>query len=291
MTTVAIWNPASGSAPDEEELRDALGPDVELVPTTEDDPGPGQTADAVDRGAGTIVACGGDGTIRACVEPLLDTETALDLVPLGTGNLLAGNLGIPSGLDAARERGNRPVRTIDVGFVNGEAFVVMAGSGFDAEMIRDADGDAKDRFGRLAYVKAAMSHLRDALEMTTVEVDGKPWFRGRTSMVLVGNFGQVTGGLEVFPDAQPDDGMLDVAVLAASTVRDWGSVLWRLVRGKDQRPELVRRAQARDIRVVTNRRRVYELDGEDRPPATELKYSVRPSSLKVHHHDDSKGAD
>jgi len=281
MTTVAIWNPASGSAPDEDELRDALGPDVELVATTEDDPGPGQTRDAVERGAATVVACGGDGTVRACIEPLLDSDTTLDLVPLGTGNLLAGNLDIDSGLKAAKSRGERATRKIDVGFVNGEAFAVMAGSGFDAGMIRDADEDTKARFGRLAYLRSGAKHLRDALQTTFVEVDGERWFTGRTSMVLVGNFGRVSGGLEVFPDAKPDDGLLDVAVLAAETGREWASVLWRLLRGKPQRPELVDRTQGREVRVTTRGARAYELDGEPRDPATRLEFTVRPGALAV----------
>ena len=100
---VAIWNPASGSAPEESELRAALGEDVELVPTTEDDPGPGQTRAAVDDGADIVVACGGDGTVRACLDPLAGTRTALGIVPLGTGNLLASNLGISAGLTASAE--------------------------------------------------------------------------------------------------------------------------------------------------------------------------------------------
>lgn len=287
MTTVAIWNPASGSAPDEDELRDALGPDIELVATTEDDPGPGQTADAVERGAETVVVCGGDGTIRACIEPLLGVDTALDLVPLGTGNLLAGNLGIESGLKGVEGRSERATRTIDVGFVNDEAFAVMAGSGFDATMIRDADEETKARFGRVAYIRSAVKHLRDALQTTFVEVDGERWFTGRTSMVLVGNFGKVSGGLEVFPDARPDDGLLDIAVLAAESWRDWGSVLWRLIRRKAQRPELVSRTQGKEIRVTTHGARAYELDGEARDATTRLHFTVRPRALAVRHGGDS----
>lgn len=283
MKVVAIWNSASGNAPDEDELRDALGPEVTLVATTEDDPGPGQTADAVNNGATTVVACGGDGTIRACIEPLLSTETALDIVPLGTGNLLAGNLAIPAGLEAGEQAGRRDRTMIDVGFVNGEAFAVMAGSGFDAAMIRDADDKTKSRFGRLAYVTSAAKHLNDSLTATSVEVDGRKFYQGRTSMVLVGNFGVVSGGLPVFPDARPDDGVLDVAVLAAERKRDWASVLWRLLRNKHQRPELVRRATGAEITVTTSQPRPYELDGEDRPETRNLEFSVRPRALSIHH--------
>ena len=286
MKIVAIWNPASGSAPDENDLRSALDDDCELVSTTAEDPGPGQTRQAVEDGATTVVACGGDGTIRACIEPLLDTAAALDMVPLGTGNLLAANLAVPSGLEAAPTAGQRPKKTIDVGIVNGEPFAVMAGSGFDAVMIRDADDEMKSRFGTVAYLVSAAKHLGDALHTTTVVVDDERWFSGRTSMVLVGNHGVVSGGLKLFPDASADDGKLDVAVLSAKSLRDWGSVLWRLLREKPQRSELVQRTQAETIVVTTKKPRPYELDGEDRPPTKTLSFSIRPQSLHVHHGED-----
>lgn len=282
MSIVAIWNPASGSAPDEGDLRSALGGGVELVPTTEDDPGPGQARDAVAAGATTLVACGGDGTVRACLDSLAGTETALDIVPLGTGNLLAANLDIPSGLDGAHLAGKGPVHAIDLGRVNGEAFAVMAGTGFDALMIRDADEDTKDRFGTVAYVFSALKNLRQPLERTTVVVDGQPWFTGRTSMVLVGNHGTMSGGLTVFPDARADDGLLDVGVLAARSLRDWLGLFARLVTGRPQSSDLVEMTQGRKVSIRTERPRVYELDGEDRDPTTELEVTVEPTVLRVH---------
>ncbi len=281
-SVVAIWNPVSGSAPDEAELRAALDGGVALVETTEDDPGPGQTADAVAAGARTVVVCGGDGTVRACLDAVVHSGTALDVVPLGTGNLLAVNLGIPPGLESADEVGSHPTRSIDVGYVNDEAFVVMAGTGFDALMIRDADSTAKSRFGTAAYVISALRHLRRPLEPVTVTVDGQPWFAGRTSMVLVGNHGTMSGGIEVFPDAAADDGRLDVAVLAARRLRDWVGVFARLVVGRPQSSDLVRVTQGSEIVVTSRRPRPYELDGEPRPPTSRLRFTVDPGALLVH---------
>lgn len=283
---VAIWNPASGSAPDESELRAALGDDVELVETTEDDPGAGQTEEAVANGASIVVACGGDGTVRACLAPLAGTETALGIVPLGTGNLLASNLSISPGLDAGSGVGRGEPRTIDLGRVNGEAFAVMAGSGFDALMIRDADDDVKSRFGTVAYVISGAKNLRTDLVGTKVVVDGDVWFEGRTTMVLVGNFGKISGGLEVFPDAEPDDGLLDIAVMSASTLREWGSILWRLLRRSEQRVDLARRTRGRSIVVEHAEARTYELDGEDREPSTRLEFEIEPAAITVHHQSD-----
>ena len=288
---VAIWNPASGSAPDESKLREALGDDVELVETTEDDPGEGQAEAAVERGATIVVACGGDGTVRACLAPLAGTDTSLGIVPLGTGNLLASNLSIDSGLQAASGAGRGAQRRIDLGRVNGEAFSVMAGSGFDALMIRDADSTLKSRFGTLAYVVSGAKHLRADLVHTKVTVDGDEWFHGRTTMVLVGNFGKISGGLEVFPDARPDDGLLDIAVMSASTLREWGSIVWRLLRGREQRVDLARRAQGRRIVVEHDEARTYELDGEDRDPTKRLEFEIEPGAITVHHAPDRPASD
>lgn len=279
---VAIWNPASGSAPPEDELRDALGSGADLVETTEDDPGTGQTRAAIADGADIVVACGGDGTVRACLEPLAHSDASLAVVPLGTGNLLASNLGIAAGLDAASSIGDGTPRTIDLGSVNGESFAVMAGSGFDALMIRDANDTLKAKIGTAAYVLSALKNLRADLVRTTVTVDGTPWFDGRSTMVLVGNFGQISGGVEVFPDAQPDDGKLDIAVMSASTVREWLSIAWRLLRRKDQRLDLARRTQGEVIEVHHANARPYELDGEDRPATTDLRFTVDARALRVH---------
>lgn len=281
-TVVAIYNPASGSAPTEHDLRDELGPDVEIVETTEDDPGVGQARQAAEDGADLVLACGGDGTIRACLEGVAETGVPVGIVPLGTGNLLAANFGVPDGPAPAEEIARRPKRKIDLGCVNGEVFAVMAGTGFDARMIRDAERHRKSTFGRLAYVLAGIRNVPAALVPTTVIVDGKPWFSGLTSMVLVGNLSTVTGNLEVLPDADPADGRLDVGALRAATVRDWLTVLWNLLRNKPQPARLVRRAQGERVEVLSSRPRPYELDGEPRPPSRRLEITVIPLAVEIH---------
>jgi len=278
---IAIWNPASGSAPDEQKLKDALGNDVELIATTEEDPGPGQAAHAVEVQAEALIACGGDGTVRACLDPIAGTDTALGIVPLGTGNLLASNLNISSGLDEAHGAGRGSRRTIDMGRINGEAFAVMAGSGFDARMIADANSALKSRLGTVAYVISGAKNLRNGLVTTTVDVDGARWFQGRTSMVLVGNFGTISGGIDVFPDAQPDDGVLDVTVMSASTVREWGAIAWRLLRRKPMDLRLAHRTQGTRIQITHAEPRIYELDGEAREPATELLVEIEPNAITI----------
>ena len=116
---------------------------------------PEQVERALAEGAELVFAWGGDGTVRRCVGVLAGTDADLAVVPAGTANLFATNLGIPCDISRAVAiglRGRR--RTLDVGRFRKERFAVMAGAGFDADMMRDAD-DLKERIGRAAYVSAA----------------------------------------------------------------------------------------------------------------------------------------
>lgn len=281
-----IYNPASGSAADADRLREefdahANGHRLRWAPTTADDPGYGQTSDAVEQGSETVIACGGDGTVRAVVERLAGTPTALGIVPLGTGNLLATNLDLRPGFEAIPTALSASTTTLDVGVVNDERFAVMAGVGFDAMMIRDANPAVKRRLGSVAYVVSGARNVPARLVGATIRVDGEEVWSGRTAMVLVGNCGAVTGGLPVFPDARPDDGVLDVAILTAERARDWVAVMWRLIRRRPQPDRLVRRFRGGEVDVELDRPMAYELDGEDREPARRLTFRVEPRALQV----------
>ncbi|NNE12589.1 MAG: diacylglycerol kinase family lipid kinase [Ilumatobacter sp.] len=285
-TATIIYNPASGSSVSVDELREAFGEianghRLRWSPTTEDDPGPGQAREAIDRQCDTVIACGGDGTVRAVAGELAGSSTALGVVPLGTGNLLAVNLGIPVGLDALPQSLSARSQRMDIGVVNGEAFLVMAGVGFDAAMIRDADPAIKRRFGSLAYVASGIKNVPAKIVRATVTIDGERAWSGRTAMVLVGNCGSVTGGLPVFPDASPVDGRLDVAVLTAESLRDWARIMWRLVRRRPHGDRDVQRFTGGEIVVELDESVPYELDGEDRDPARRLEFSIKPDALEV----------
>jgi YegS/Rv2252/BmrU family lipid kinase len=285
-TVTVIYNPQSGSATGVEELRSAFasfedGHRIRWAPTTAGDPGPGQAREAIERGSETVIACGGDGTVRAVAETLAGTSTKLGVVPLGTGNLLAENLAIPVGLDAVPGALSATPTTLDVGVVNGEKFIVMAGVGFDAAMIRDANPAVKRRLGSAAYMLSGAKNLPARIVRASVTVDGERVWSGRTAMVLVGNCGAVTGGLEVFPDAEPDDGLLDVAILTADSITDWVAIGWRLVRNRQQPVEHVRRFVGSSIVVDLDEPTPYELDGEDRDETRRLEFRVEPSALEV----------
>lgn len=281
-----IANSASGSSVDEETLRaawDDMDVETEWMPTTEQSPGTEQGARAAAGGVDTVVACGGDGTVRAVLEGVAGTSVPLGVVPLGTGNLLAANLGLPTGLDAISVSISGVPRRLDVGVVNGERFAVMAGVGLDAAMVGDASSALKRRVGSLAYVVSAAKQvrsLRSQVFRVHVEADGETW-SGRSAMVLIGNCGSVTGGLTVFPDAEPDDGQLDVAIVTATSLRGWMSVLSRMVLSRPQRADFVLRSRARVIEVRLDRAMPYELDGDVRPATRVLNMMVEPAAVSV----------
>jgi YegS/Rv2252/BmrU family lipid kinase len=241
-----------------------------------------RAARAAAEGAEVVFAWGGDGTVQRCVDALAGTGAALAILPAGTANLLASNLAIPKDLEAAVDIGLFGTRrALDVGRINGERFAVMAGAGFDAAMIRDADGTMKDRVGRLAYVWTGARALRRPARPTRVEVDGDVWFEGESTCVLIANVGTISGGLTAFPTAEPDDGRLDVGVVTAAGLVQWARVLGRMVAGKAHRSPHVHTTTATAIDVRFRDKTVYELDGGDRPKAKHLKVRIEPSAIRV----------
>jgi diacylglycerol kinase (ATP) len=238
---------------------------------------------AAAEGADLIVVWGGDGTVQRCLDALAGTGAAIAILPAGTANLLATNLNIPSRDVAAAVRvalhGDR--RAIDTGSVNGEHFAVMAGAGFDASMIAGADGRMKDRLGRAAYVYTGAANLFARRVRAAVEVDGRRFFEGRISCVLAGNVGRILGGIEVFPAAQPDDGLLRLGVVTAANPLDWMRTMGRAVTGDAERSPFVEVTTGTSFRIRFDRKLSYELDGGTRPAVKDLRIKVHPRSVTI----------
>jgi YegS/Rv2252/BmrU family lipid kinase len=243
---------------------------------------PDKVQEAVDEGADLVFVWGGDGMVQRSVDALRDPDVAIAIVPAGTANLLAGSLGIPEDIDEAVTIGlHGRRRKLDVGVVNGERFVVMAGTGFDARMIRDADKSLKGRVGRVAYLWTGARNLTADPVGATIRVDGADWFEGDAGCVLVGNVGTVLGGLTAFPDAAPDDGVLELGVVMAEDRGDRARVLGRVVAGRQEGSPLTRMTAGREIEVTLESKLPYELDGGDRPKTKHLRFSVEPEALTV----------
>jgi diacylglycerol kinase (ATP) len=242
---------------------------------------PGAVERALEEGAELVVAWGGDGLVRRCVNALGNTQIPLAVCPAGTSNLFATNLGIERDIGKAVEtalHGDR--RRLDVGRFNGERFAVMAGAGLDAAMIRGAD-DLKERLGRAAYVLAGAANLNATSFEAKVKVDGRRWYKGAASCILVGNVGDLFGGIEVFADARPDDGMLDVGVLTSDSPVQLLRAVSRTALGSAEKSPYVRVTQGRSLKVKLDRKVRYELDGGDRKKVKSFKVDIEPGAITV----------
>ncbi|MER7925969.1 diacylglycerol kinase family protein [Streptomyces sp. NPDC096057] len=245
-STVVIFNPLATDAGDREKLRRVLEQHGHRAPrfieTTADDPGTGQASGAVRAGAELVVVCGGDGTVRAAADALAGSGVPLVVVPCGTGNLLARNLGLPltptTALDAALS--GTPHR-IDLGRIEGDGlapthFAAMSGAGLDAAMLEHTDERAKSTVGWLAYVLATVGTLRTPRMRLTVRLDDAPVLHRTARMVLLANVGTVQGGLTLLPAARPDDGLLDLLILDPRGPGGWIRALGALMRGRGRNP-------------------------------------------------------
>ncbi|MET8555533.1 diacylglycerol kinase family protein [Streptomyces sp. NPDC004959] len=295
-TVFVVHNPSVTGAGAREELRALLGRhgrnDVEFLETTPEDPGPGQAREAVRRGAALVVVCGGDGTIRAVAGELADTGVPLALVPSGTGNLLARNLGLP--LDPAKALESAltgRTRRVDLGRVEGDGlpptgFAVMAGAGLDAAVMERTGDRAKSALGWPAYVLAGMEEIGGGRTEVTLRLDGGPALRREARMVLVANVGTLQGGVRLLPQASPEDGHLDLLVLDPRGAGGWLRALRTLLSHKDGAaagqelpPVEYFRFRHAELTFATPQPREY--DGESAARGTRLTVSVLPGALTV----------
>ena len=237
---------------------------------------------AAAQGVDVLFVWGGDGTVQRCIDAVAGTDTAVAILPAGTANLLAMNLQIPDDITEAVRIGlHGDRRRMDTGSVNGERFTVMAGAGFDARMIAEADRGLKDRLGRVAYLYTGMRNLGARRMKATVEVDGKRFFKGRVSCVLAANVGTIMGGIEAFPDARPDDGLLELGVVTAKNPVQWARIFGRLTLGRAEDSPFAEITRGAKIKIRFDRKIPYELDGGARPARKELRIKARPHSITI----------
>jgi len=234
-----------------------------LVPTTPEDPGEGQAREAAESGAALVLVAGGDGTVRSAAQGLAHSGVPLGILPQGTGNLLARNLDIPRDDDALEVALSGADRTIDLGRLDdGTAFTIMAGAGFDALMMREAPEGLKSVIGWGAYLVGGIRGLRHRRVHLTLRLDDDPPREAVVRTVLVGNVGRLQGGLQLLPDATPDDGTLDVALVAPRSATDWVVLVARGLTRRhrhDRRLELLR---GRRVEVRTRRVEARQVDGD-----------------------------
>lgn len=251
--------------------------------TTKDDPGAGMCRRAVDDGCEVVFVYGGDGTVRAAVTELSGRSVPLAIIPAGTGNLLARNLGLPLGNEAAALRIGIAGRTkdIDVGVVGDLKFAVMAGLGFDAAIMRDAPEGLKRTVGWPAYVFSAGRHLRGHGFRVAITIDDGTPMDHRVRGIVVGNVGKLQAGFPLLPDAEPDDGLLDVVVIAPRNILDWGLLAGRVIRRAEKPDRRLERHRGQRVLVEASRPQPRQVDGDVIEDGTTMDISIEPRSLQV----------
>lgn len=277
----------------------AAGHPVPLVlETTPEDSGTGMARQALEMDPATVVAAGGDGTVRAVAVALAGTGTPLGILPMGTGNLLARNLNLPlmDLTECARIALTEDPHPLDLGWLTIEedehqAFLVIGGIGFDAEMVAGADDSMKRRFGWIAYFYAALSRLFSRPMLVRVTVDGRERstpFRART--VMVANTGRLPGGVVLAPSARPDDGWLDILALdTRAGLLGWVSLGVKVlaqrigIRGRSDQVSTISTRRGREFRVQTHRLESVQVDGEWLGRAQGFRAHVEAGALRVRH--------
>ncbi len=286
MKPAVVCNPVKIQDPEGLRLelkRRSAGADLIWLETSEDDPGRGQTQQAVAEGADLLLVAGGDGTVAACAGALVGTGVPMALVPAGTGNLLARNLNIPLELSAALDLAfGDDRRAIDVLEADSTRFVVMAGLGFDAAMIRDTNNQAKSKHGWTAYIAGGLRALRRTPRAAyTVTIDAQQAEQFRAIGVVVGNVGRLQAGIALLPDADPTDGLLDVIILQPRTWRGMVSLAWNIVR---RRPDSGRQAQVlrgQRVEIRVDRPVPAQFDGEYDGERDSLVVTVLPRAVTL----------
>jgi diacylglycerol kinase (ATP) len=221
---------------------------------------------ALERGCDLVVAAGGDGTISDVAEALIHTGIPFGIIPVGTANALARELGLPLDLEGACAllAGEHTTTSIDAMQVGKKAFFLHVGVGIDSLMIRDTARVAKRRFGRAAYLWSAFKCLIGYQpQRFTIAVDGRR-LRPRAAQVLIAN-GGVMGipPLSWGPHISPNDGRIDVCIVSARSFVDYLRVGWQILTGHRRRSPNIRYLSAeRSIVVDSDQPLPVQGDGE-----------------------------
>jgi YegS/Rv2252/BmrU family lipid kinase len=254
--------------------------------TTEDDAGVAMARRAIDDAVDLVLVAGGDGTVRVVCAELAGTGIAVGVLPAGTGNLLARNLGISLDLDTAlTEVLDGSDRSIDSVRVEGDQlpadrFVVMAGLGLDAAIIADAPDDLKKHVGWAAYVVSTLKNLNHPSVRVELIVDNQTPVRRRARTVVIGNVGRLQANIPLLPDATPDDGSIDAVILTPRRISHWPRLVLGLVI-KSWREEHVERFTGQRIQVRAARTVRRQLDGDTIGGGRSLTAEVDASALVV----------
>jgi diacylglycerol kinase (ATP) len=253
--------------------------------TTSEDPGRAMTEQAVREKVDLVLGAGGDGTIRIICSGLANTGIPFGLIPAGTGNLLARNIGIPldeaAALGVAFDGVDKAVDLVrlTVDDKPPEHFAVMAGIGLDAVIVEGADPKMKKAVGSAAYFVSAAQNANHTAMHATIAVDDEPPIKRRAHLIIVGNVGFLLANIQLIPDARADDGKLDVLVASPRTLRDWVRLTTRVLTRRRQPDDQLDRLTGRKVTITVEERDQVQLDGDIVGECNTLTAEVVPAAL------------
>jgi diacylglycerol kinase (ATP) len=289
METRVLLNPNAGSAGDLDSIQKILGrrPGTEIRITEKEGDAEELTREAVREGAGLIVAAGGDGTLNAVLNGLAEDFSAarLGLLPLGTGNDFARSIGVPADLEGALailDAGR--TRRIDVASatMGGRCrfFLNMSVGGFSG-VVSEKAGEAKDRWGPLAYMRGALDALPElAAFAVTLHLSGAETLCIATYNLVISNGRYVAAGIPVAPQARLDDGVLDVMIAPATTLPKLAILVPQILLGRHLDSDLLLFRKATRVEVESDPPMSFNVDGEilGQEPA---RFEVLPRALEM----------
>jgi diacylglycerol kinase (ATP) len=255
--------------------------------TSEEDPGRGMTQQALAAGVDLVIGAGGDGTVRIVADGMAGSGVPMGVVAAGTANLLAHNLDLPlieaDAVEVALARRTRDIDLIKLSVDGGpaERFAVMAGVGVDAVIMDEVDPDLKKKVGAAAYFFAAGKALGRLPMRVEVSLDGGRRHRRKAMVCLIGNVGTLAGNIVLIPDAEAEDGRLDVYVASPHRLTHWLKLVLRVITRRPQRDDQVDNWQGRRVEVHLAESDSYQMDGDVVGECRDLVAEVDPGALRV----------
>jgi diacylglycerol kinase (ATP) len=239
-------------------------------------------AAAAKRGVDVVVAAGGDGTVNEVVNGLDGYDVPLGIIPLGTANDFARQVGIPADADHAMDVIlQRKPRRLDTGSLNGRRFLNVSTGGVGAEATAETPAEMKESLGPLAYAISGMRKLADFHPQYARFVGDGFEYEGEFLMFAVGLTRSTGGGSMVTPMASATDGLLDLCVIAGMSRRDFARMALRVKRGEHLGEDGVLYAQVKAMTIDAREPISVNVDGE-MSNANRLTYRARSRDLWVH---------
>lgn len=257
------------------------GVKLEIYHTTAD----GDVAGAVRslrEGAAMVIAAGGDGTVSSVAAGLDGSDVLLGIVPAGSTNIIARELGIPSQIGRSIDLvfGSFSTRSLDVGLCNEKVFLHMAGAGIDSHLFSMADPALKRKIGWLAYIPAAIKALGEPGARYTISMDGDEESVEATLVLVANGSSIIAPTIRIDSSIRSNDGMLDVLVLTASRPHELASVFARFATGHVIDSPFVLQRRVRHVTIASNKPMPVQLDG-DVAESTPVSIDVRPKGVTM----------